>query len=954
MKYLEWNNLIGNYLFNEKMAGKEVYLFLTKSDIINLGRMEKVFHDIDDEIVWADFINAIRSGLPGEPSKSDYPGKLEYVFQKVKVHAIEGIQVLFPPYLGYLALTVLPVLEAGQSQASRALRVNNYYSHVRDFLKSNKLPGLPNLNQARNWNHIWQHLSDWSIQTKKTDLGIFRVRNFSPAWVYAGLPLSQCLINPKALKRLPEVFLKEGLTPDCFVPDEDWKVFLERTWIRDLEQRPAVLEHIRQGDEMGKVVLEIVRQVYGHWQGETETGEEEVATSRSGSSPVNRVRKAGIRARLYLSFKVEKSTGALKWGCRMYSKNDYPEDLAFYGIACHEVRENWSNQLELGFQEKASLKDVANKWEAVLPEKDLRLFIGGAMLNLNSDYWIETDQMSRVSPMYLLCKSYRKPAIEQWGKHFQSFGYFKEFTSDDLCGIPEGWSLFKFQHPAKSHEGEPVMQLSTTKKILLVGGIQTGNRTYQRSCLPEIVIENSEGTENVFIEIMPGGHKIHLQRKTEVASRWLLPENLKEGDEFRIYAGEEKSYPVRIAIEKLEGLQIDNSRCPKRNWFGMVNETLPNMFVQGSLVHGINYVQQEPYVWHFQPGQGFTFNHDYPSTDNNIQPENDLLLEYLTRKKVAYSGEFFEAYENILSRKIAGELDEAGVNLTSLKRQVLNFYDFLGYVDFDYQSKRVVVNPPQLFLVPTQSGRKAFLTGARTPDFAEKVFEKASELGLHIHIIPQAGTSEPWILLPDTIFVEALDLPGYGMSEMKDLAKDLNIYFDPAHIAQWGLLNFSASIDDYAKSLLPDERFEDYDWSRKIFNPDTFRFERLADENFDKTFSLVEYQFNAYTYRHILWKNGKAYPIDKGWGRWLVLQHFKRQVVFRDENGITAIPAGMPLPRLISEAFMLCSGRIPEQKYLEMNGIYTIFSLYRNVIKIMLDNEFSRIGQEPIHVHQIF
>lgn len=950
MKYLEWNNLIGAHLFNEQMAGREVYLFITKQDLIQIGRLSGNFNEAGDEIVWNDFIHAIKIGLPGEPPKIDYPGKLEYAFQKVKSLTIDGIGVLFPPYLCYLALTVLPILEVGQSQANKALRANNYYSHIRGFLATNKLTGLPNLNQTRNWNHIWQHLSDWTTQTKKTDLGVFQIRNFSPAWVYAGLPLSQCLINPKALKRLPEVFLREGLTPDCFISDEQWKVFLERTWIRDLKQRSAILEHIRQGDEMGRVVLEIVKQAYGHWQGERET-KEEVAVTPHYSSLVKNVSKSGIRARLYLSFKVERNTGDLKWGCRMYSKNDYPEDLTFNATACYEVRENWSNQLELGFQEKASLKDIVNKWEAVLPEKDLRLFIGGATVNLSSDYWVETDQVSRVIPMHLLCKNGLKPSIKNWQKHFQSPGYCKELTSDDLGYIPEGWSLFKFQYPKETIKGEPAMQFPTTKKILLVGGVQTGNRTYQKSCLPEVMLENGDDTENAFLELTPGGRKIPLQKKTEAVNRWLLPNDLKEGDEFRIYAGEEKTYIVRIAIEKLEALHLDNSLCPKRNRLGMVDETLTDTFVQGSLVNGFDFTRQLVYEHDFQPGQrNITFEH----SDRYFTIENDLLLEYLTRKKVVRSDEFFEAYENVLSRKIAGELDVTGVNLTSLKRQVLNWYDFLGYADFDYQSKRAIVNPPQLFLVPTQSGRKAFLTGARTPDFAEKVFEKANNLGLNIQVISQAGTIKPWILLPDTIFVEARNLPGYGMSEMRAFAKDLNIYFDPEHIVQWGLLNFSARIEDYATSISPDERFEGLDCPRKIFNPNTFRFERLTDEIFDKTFSLIEYQLNAYTYFHALWKDGKAYSVDKGWGRWLVMQHDKRQVVFRDENGITAIPTGMPLPRLISEAFMLCSGRIPEQKYLTMNGIHTVFSLYRNVIKIMLDNEFSRIGQEPVHVHRIF
>jgi hypothetical protein len=944
MKYLEWNNLIGAHLFNEYKAGREIYLFLTRQDIIYVGRKSGFFNGQTDQTIWDSFIYALRSGLPGTYN-TNLLDRLDDGLEKANRVNINGINVLFPPYLGYLILTVLPILETANAPTGDTMRANTFYPRVRDFLESNNLPDLPNPTQTRNWNHIWQHLSNWSIQTKKTEAGIFYVRNFSAGWKYAGIPLSQCLIDPRALKLLPEVFLREGLVPNNYVSDGEWRTLLEKTWVKDLRQHSRVLAHIRQeDDEMGKVVLEIVKQVYARWHGETEVEEE-----TSPSSPIKRIRKAGIRARLFLAFKLEKSTYDLKWGCRMYSQNDYPEDLLFGETTCYEVRENWSNQLELGFLEKASLKDTANKWEAVLPEKDLRLFIGGATLSLNSDFWVETDQMSRISLMRLLCKNSLRKQIESWSKHFQPPGRFKELTGNDCGGIPEGWSLFEFQYPKESIEGEPATYLPTNKKILLVGGVKIGYRTWQKSCMPEVLIENGDGSEEVFIERTTGGDKIHLQKKFAGDTRWLLPD-LQAGNEFQVSTNEEKTF-FKIASEKLDALNLDNSLCPKRNRFGMVDEIETSNYVQGSLVQGFDFTRQHVYKSHFQPGQRTA---TFEPSQNQFSFDNDVLLEFLTRKKSAHSSDFFEAYENILSKRITGELDETGVNLTSLKRQVLNLYDFLGYVDFDYQSKRVVANPTQLFLIPTECGRKALLTGARTPDFVERAFEKVRQLGLHLKVVPQGGAKERWVLLPDTLFVEAQDLPAYGMAELNAFATDLNIYYDPDHITQWGLLNFSAGLDDYEKSLITDERFEDYDWSRKIFNPRSFRFERMEDEFFDKTFSLVEYQHNAYTYHHILWRDGVAYPVDKSWGRWLVLKHHKQQVVFYGRNGVTAIPAGMPLPRLISEALLLCSGQIPEQKFLEVNGIKTIFSLYGNVVEIMLHNEFSRIGQKPVHVNQIF
>jgi hypothetical protein len=948
MNYLEWNNIIGSLLFNESMTGKEVYLFLTRQDLIEAGKATGRFHGKTEKDIWNDLIRAINNGIPGEPARSNYLDKLQAAYNKKAALRIDGIEILYPLYLSYLILTVLPVLESQSEQTNDPLPTNNYYNRINNFLRQYKIPTLPNQNQTQNWNHIWQHLSDWSIKTKKTDLGIFTVRNFSKSWVYAGIPLSQCLIDPKALKRLPSIFLKEGLVPNSVIYDDEWRTLLVKCWVSHLQQRQSVLEHIKtEGDELGKVVIEIVKHSYNNWKGGLELeGEQKIY------QPDSRIRKEGIRARLFLAFKLDRSKGEFSWGCRMYSKNDYPEDLTFNELSCFESREYWSNQLELGFLEQSVLKDAANKWEAVLPVKDLRLFIGGANLNLSADYWVETDELSKILPMRLLCKISRRQEVEEWGKHFVAPGRFRELTKDDFDGIPNSWSLFEFQYPQQAIGELGLNSFSGAKRIILTGGVKLGTRTYLNGCLPEIEIENADKTDDLYLELLPNGKKITLHKKTLADGKWMLPPSLNSGDEFIVWAGNEKTPPQRIAADLLESLKIDNAICPKRNRFGVVDDIENTLYVKGSLIEGFDFTRQEIYMHRFTPNNNYNSFTENTADDYNVA--NGLLLEYLSRKKICHSGEFFEAFDQVLYRKITGELEDEKINLTIIKRQVLNWYDFLGYVDFDYQTKRVVTNPPQMFLIPTLSGRKALITGARTPVYVEKVFEGAKKLGLQMEVIPQAGVSKTWLLLPDTLLVKANGMQGYGMNQLSTFANDLGIYFEPKQIVQWGLLHFSAGIDDYEKNVYPDERFEDWDWSRKIFNPDTFRFERKEDEYFDKSYTLVEYQLDAYTYYHILWKNGIAYPVDKSWGRWMIMNHHKKQVIFRDKNGLTAIPSGLPLPRLISEALMLCSGKIHDHKYLEVNGMKTIFNIYDNVIGYMVHNEFSKIGQSPIKVNQTF
>jgi hypothetical protein len=70
-------------------------------------------------------------------------------------------------------------------------------------------------------------------------------------------------------------------------------------------------------------------------------------------------------------------------------------------------------------------------------------------------------------------------------------------------------------------------------------------------------------------------------------------------------------------------------------------------------------------------------------------------------------------------------------------------------------------------------------------------------------------------------------------------------------------------------------------------------------------------------------------------------------VIFNDrEKNIVAIPASLPLPRLISESLTLFSGKAPVRKFIEIEGIRTWFVIYENLPHIMAYNTFLKVGQK--------
>ena len=118
MNYLEWNNLIGQHFFNTANAGKDVYLYITKNEIIELAGNS--LPATSPEEIWSDFIKAIKKGIPGSAQLS-LIDKSIYALKKSqdKVLRIEGTEILRPAYITYLTFFVSPLIVTGK-QIGRA------------------------------------------------------------------------------------------------------------------------------------------------------------------------------------------------------------------------------------------------------------------------------------------------------------------------------------------------------------------------------------------------------------------------------------------------------------------------------------------------------------------------------------------------------------------------------------------------------------------------------------------------------------------------------------------------------------------------------------------------------------------------------------------------------------------------------------------------------------------
>lgn len=934
MDYIEWNNIISEYFFNPTNAGKNIHLYTTRTDIIYLAK--KYFEEESDDEIWDDFILSIKRGLPG--SNGNVTAKAKYAYEKRQLLRINSIEIKHPPYITYLVFFVLPLIEGLDGTYS----ANNYYDRLNRFLRTNGINETIGTNDFRNnqINNLWDDLANWANVKNNGDLGLFNVIPFTNRhWVYVGKVFSQCVLPPKFLNRLPELFESIGLVPDTFYEDAFLRDKIKNSRTDLIPQN--TLDFLKKNDELSNSIIQTIQREYKKWTGETHEEIEEGTMLRK--------RRNYTIAPLFLQFKVNTNDEEIKFSYRMRSSNDYPEDLKFGEYQNLYEINGWSKTLPFDFNESLELKDNFNKWIAKFPDRDVRLFVSAGTFQLSHDFWIETEMLSKTERMYLLCKNVKQESIKEWGKTF-SAGNFKQ--EEDFEGLPENYSLFWFRYPTQGHSEIPSLTLYTQKRIELIGGLKVNFRSYIKDFLPDVEIVNSDGNESVYLQYKGTDEKIFLQQKQSLNNRWLLPNEIAINTDFYVKVEDENFSGNELAYNLISpdntAIQVDGSKLPKRDSFGRRITTNAEQYCLGSnIVNPMTSSKRYScaFSWIFTPINQETITNISTTVLNNNNGNN--LCNFLSLKNTLATEDFFRAFEFYYSKEFSEHQIESNFNLTKLKRASLTFYDFIGILDYDYETKSIVLNPPQFIFIPTAQGRQVLLIGARDTALIESIINTAPTHNLQVEITKQYSSNER-LLLPDVVTIRALKTPSdnFGERSIKKLADELKITFSSDYFPQLALQYFSANISDY-ENMLQEIDGNDYNWARYIFNPETLKFEKSETEDFDKSFSLLEYKLNEYTYEHKLWRNNKCYQIDMNWGRFIALRHFNKNVILFDNiSNKVAIPIETPLPRLLSEAIMLLSGLAPGFK--EING--KKYRVYENANAIFTQNLFkSKLDQTAIN-----
>jgi hypothetical protein len=221
MKYSEWNEHIAKYFFKPENAGKDILFYMTKNDLIKYS--SQYFSGASDEEIWTDFINAIKYKIDQEHSEI----RIEYspISRPLELYA-DWNHTDTPPFIAYLILYIIPLTETYEEHFNAA----NYYGRVTVFFHKHGILDSDTSIWTGNFQsitHLWNALEEWSVIEKNCDFGIFELKKFgNPNWIHVGKPFSQCVLPPRAINRLPELFFEAGLIPDSVYSKEELRKVL--------------------------------------------------------------------------------------------------------------------------------------------------------------------------------------------------------------------------------------------------------------------------------------------------------------------------------------------------------------------------------------------------------------------------------------------------------------------------------------------------------------------------------------------------------------------------------------------------------------------------------------------------------------------------------------------------------------------------------------------------------
>ena len=458
--YLDWNDKIAKYFFNNNNANKKVFLSVEKELITEIAKT--------DRKTFEDFIQAIKQG-PNWFSDSN---------QKVAQRAYNTFKdwrnrnLTYPPYIAYLALFVLAV---NYNNEGSAFHENAYYDRLRHILGESDASGqYPSFNKMID---LWDDLEKWSLEEKKSEWGEFSPGIYGQK-IHIGIPIYQVILTKEDKCKLPEFFWKMGWDSDSSPNDKELlesikkygKEFFSKKTLKKVED-----------NNFSDILLERILDQLKYYDEDESASEGTISESEK-------------RGHIILCLDdIDQISGIVKvyFRCKRFKgipdefmlKNENIEELKIES-SISNVSKPIKNCPIVDWKKDFILKN--EKYRFQYKGNKYKVFEKGRKLGLNG--WIETRKAPLKEKFYLATDRELSSKVIKWGtnacEEFNELGNIGE--------LPQNWKLFEIKGVNNDYIKENIPSISMEKKlrIHLLNGIKVSQSDkFFNFAMPEINIE---------------------------------------------------------------------------------------------------------------------------------------------------------------------------------------------------------------------------------------------------------------------------------------------------------------------------------------------------------------------------------------------------------------------------------------------------------------------------------
>ncbi|MBZ5752453.1 hypothetical protein [Metabacillus rhizolycopersici] len=306
---------------------------------------------------------------------------------------------------------------------------------------------------------------------------------------------------------------------------------------------------------------------------------------------------------------------------------------------------------------------------------------------------------------------------------------------------------------------------------------------------------------------------------------------------------------------------------------------------------------------------------------------------------------FREVYDTLLKHRFNEDEQQ---RLLYSHNDVLRDLEALGHCEVDYSNRKIYICPPSFALLPSRGLPRIVLAGGRSEKMLKRLMKLVNKNSDKVSVILSDHLSVKNPLFPQTICIEAKSI---GI--LKQVTERIGIEGNLEIPASWCLSIASPSVNDISKSLVYSELVEP-NWKKAVFC-----YERLYFRQFECSdeIKLVKYKNpisqQQYTW---IWNGNAAATIDRGWGRYVILNNHKsRMLLFDQVKQRFAIPSTMPLPKQLARAATLCTGFLPRKKAIRKQIGYlpreTNITVYEGVTEFIALEISKKLGLDLLETN---